>query len=84
MVYDRCCHGERRAVNVAEKAEWVITTMDSIVKHLDIPTSLRQFGVPESDLETLVASGMEVTRLLNNNMRKITQEDARNIYKQVL
>lgn len=84
MVYDRCCHGERRAVNVAEKAEWVITTMDSIVKHLDIPTSLRQFGVPGSDLETLVASGMEVTRLLNNNMRKITQEDARNIYKQVL
>lgn len=84
MVYDRCCHGERRAVNVDEKAEWVITTMDSIVKHLDIPTSLRQFGVPESDLETLVASGMEVTRLLNNNMRKITQEDARNIYKQVL
>ena len=84
MVYDRCCHGERRAVNVAKKAEWVITTMDSIVKHLDIPTSLRQFGVPESDLETLVASGMEVTRLLNNNMRKITQEDARNIYKQVL
>lgn len=84
MVYDRCCHGERRAVNVAEKAEWVITAMDSIVKHLDIPTSLRQFGVPESDLETLVASGMEVTRLLNNNMRKITQEDARNIYKQVL
>lgn len=84
MVYDRCCHGERRAVNVAEKAEWVITTMDSIVKHLDIPTSLRQFGVPESNLETLVASGMEVTRLLNNNMRKITQEDARNIYKQVL
>lgn len=84
MVYDRCCHGERRVVNVDEKAEWVITTMDSIVKHLDIPTSLRQFGVPESDLETLVASGMEVTRLLNNNMRKITQEDARNIYKQVL
>lgn len=84
MVYDRCCHGERRVVNVDEKAEWVITTMDSIVKHLDIPASLRQFGVPESDLETLVASGMEVTRLLNNNMRKITQEDARNIYKQVL
>lgn len=84
MVYDRCCHGERRVVNVDEKAEWVITTMDSIVKHLDIPTSLRQFGIPESDLETLVASGMEVTRLLNNNMRKITQEDARNIYKQVL
>ena len=84
MVYDRCCHGERRVVNVDEKAEWVITTMDSIVKHLDIPTSLRQFGVPESNLETLVASGMDVTRLLNNNMRKITQEDARNIYKQVL
>ena len=66
------------------KADWMIERMESIVKHLDIPTSLREFNVPAEDLETLVSAGMEVTRLLNNNMRKVTAEDARAIYRQVL
>ena len=58
--------------------------MDEIVRHLDIPTSLREFNVPESDLETLVEAGMQVTRLLVNNMRQVTADDARQIYRQIL
>ena len=54
------------------------------MKHLEIPTSLKEFGVPEEDLEGLVQAGMQVTRLLVNNMREITPDDARNIYKQVM
>ena len=42
------------------------------------------FGVPESDLEDLVQASMKVTRLLVNNQREITADDAREIYKQVL
>ena len=61
-----------------------LTRLDEIVRHLDIPTSLKPFGVPESDLETLVESGMQVKRLLVNNMREITPDDAREIYRQVL
>ena len=40
--------------------------------------------MPESDLEGLVNAGMQVKRLLVNNMRQITPDDARSIYKQVL
>lgn len=54
------------------------------MKHLDIPTSLKSFGVPASDLEQLVESGMQVTRLLVNNRREVTPEDARKIYQEIL
>lgn len=66
------------------KSAAVITRLEQIVRHLDIPTSLTEFGVPKEDLEALVASGMEVTRLLVNNMREITPDDARYLYQQVL
>ena len=62
----------------------VIRRLEDIVKHLNIPTSLSEFGVPKEDLDALVASGMEVTRLLVNNMRTVTPEDARRIYQEVL
>lgn len=80
--YDRCLKG--RAKTEEEKSAAVIQRLESIVKHLDIPTSLTEFGVPKEDLEALVASGMEVTRLLVNNMREITPDDARKIYQEVL
>lgn len=66
--YDRCLRGDAKTVE--EKSAAVIAKLEGIVKHLDIPTSLTEFGVPREDLEALVASGMEVTRLLVNNMRR--------------
>ncbi len=80
--YDRCLKGDAKTEE--EKSAAVIQRLEGIVKHLDIPTSLTEFGVPKEDLEALVASGMEVTRLLVNNMRPVTTEDARNIYQEVL
>ncbi len=80
--YDRCLKGD--AAGEEEKSAAVIARLESIVKHLDIPTSLSEFGVPKEDLEALVASGMEVTRLLVNNMRQVTPEDARKIYQVIL
>ncbi len=80
--YDRCLKGD--AAGEEEKSAAVIARLESIVKHLDIPTSLSEFGVPKEDLEALVASGMEVTRLLVNNMRQVTPEDARKIYQEIL
>ena len=80
--YDRCLKGDAKTEE--EKSAAVIQRLEGIVKHLDIPTSLTEFGVSKEDLEALVASGMEVTRLLVNNMRPVTAEDARNIYQEVL
>lgn len=82
--YDRIVHGEKTCTTEEEKSAWVVKRMGDIVKHLDIPTSLAEFNVSIDDLDALVDAGMQVTRLLVNNMREVTPEDARQIYLQVL
>lgn len=83
-VYDRCCHETRRCAAAEEKSAWLIKRLEEIVKHLDIPASLKEFHVPKEDLEGLVEAGMQVTRLLVNNMREVTPEDARRIYEEIM
>ena len=82
--YDRCVHGEVHCADAGEKAEYMLQWLEKIVRHLDIPTSLQEFGVPASDLDVLVDAGMQVTRLLNNNLRPVTPADARALYSQIL
>ncbi len=85
MAYDRCCHDtENICQTTKEKAEWMIEQLERILCHLEIPTSLKEFGVPREDLEGLVEAGMQVQRLLVNNMRPVTAEDARNLYLEIL
>lgn len=84
VAYARVVHGEKTCTTVEEKSAWVVDRMEEIVRHLDIPTSLKEFGVSAEDLEGLVEGGMQVTRLLVNNMREVTPDDARRIYQQVL
>ena len=84
IAYDRVVHGEKTCKTVEEKSAWVVRRMGEIVKHLDIPTSLKEFNVSPDDLDSLVEAGMQVTRLLVNNMREVTADDARRIYQQVL
>jgi alcohol dehydrogenase class IV len=83
-IYDRCVHDEKTLTTVEEKSTYIISWLERIVKHLDIPTSLKKFGVQEEDLEGLVEAGMQVTRLLVNNMREVTSDDARAIYREVM
>ena len=82
--YDRCCYDGSACQTVEEKAVWLVDRMDAIVRRLEIPTSLQSFGVPKEDLEGLVAAGMQVTRLLVNNMRPLTADDARSIYLEIM
>ena len=84
QAYDRCAHDGSACATEEEKSAWMIRRMDEIVRKLHIPTSLQEFGVPREDLEGLVEAGMQVKRLLVNNMREITPDDARNIYLQVM
>lgn len=84
VAYDRVIKEGNKDLSVDEKSAYMIGQLDEIVKVLDIPTSLKTFNVPEEDLDGLVAAGMEVTRLLVNNKREVTPDDARNIYLQIL
>lgn len=85
LAYDRVVHQPtENLTTVDEKANYMIEKMGEIVKTLEIPTSLETFNVPKEDLDVLVEAGMQVTRLLVNNMREVTPEDARKIYLEVL
>lgn len=80
--YDRCVRGQ--AVSVDEKSAAMIELLDSIVKHLDIPKNLGELGVENPDIDGLVEAGMSVQRLLVNNVRTVTPDDARAIYEQIM
>ena len=84
QAYDTCVHGEKTCETQAEKSSYIIAWLEKIVKDLDIPTSLSVFSVPAEDLESLVEAGLSVKRLLNNNMREVTADDAREIYRSIL
>ena len=84
LAYDRCCHGEKNCEAVEEKCAWMIRRIEEIVEHLDIPKSLKSFGVPKEDLEGLVQAGMQVQRLLTNNRRLVTEADARALYLEIM
>lgn len=84
LAYDRVVKSERIANTLEEKSAWIINRLDGIVKHLNIPTSLKDFGIGNEDLEKLVTAGMDVQRLLVNNMREVTSEDARKLYLEIM
>ncbi len=94
MQFNKSCCIERFAevyeavggtgARTAQKADWVIAKMDAMVQHLDIPTSLKPYGVTEADLPALVKAGMDVQRLLVNNPRTVTAADAEALYRAIL
>lgn len=84
LAYDRVAQTEKAALADEEKSKWVINRLDEIVRHLDIPTSLKTYGIESSDLEDLVTAGMDVQRLLVNNMRVVSKEDARRLYMEIM
>ncbi len=70
--------------SAAVKAQRVIGRIEEMVKALAIPQTLSGFNVTSAHLDELVASALQVTRLLDNNPRVVLAEDACRIYSQVL
>ena len=84
LIYDRAVKKERICRSVDEKSDYVIQWMEQIVKNLEIPVSLEEFNVPKTDLGWLVSAGMEQQRLLSNNVREVTAQDAEAIYRSIM
>lgn len=61
-----------------------IEKIETISKACNIPQRLTDIGVTEYVLPELADIAMKVTRLLKNNPREVTREDAINIYKKLL
>jgi alcohol dehydrogenase len=66
------------------RAEALIISMQRIATMTGIETTLQQVGIKESDLDRLADDAMKQTRLLGNNPRELTRDDARAIYAAAL
>ena len=55
-----------------------------LASDLKIPTCLADLNIAQSDLELLASEAVKVTRLMQNNMREITREDALSLYTSAL
>jgi alcohol dehydrogenase len=66
------------------RTQALIDQMEQIARRTGIETQLRQVGIAESDLDHLADDAMLQTRLLTNNPREVTRNDARAIYAAAL
>lgn len=64
-----------------DAAEAAVKFVERLSDDLRVPRRLRAVGIPESAIPQMAESAMKVTRLLVNNPRKITLEEAVAIYK---
>jgi alcohol dehydrogenase len=66
------------------RAQALIVAMQQIAKITGVETTLQQVGITERDLDRLADDAMLQTRLLGNNPRDLTRDDARAIYAAAL
>ncbi len=62
----------------------VIAAIDRLAEDVRLPNRLADFGVKEEHIPMLADGVMKVTRLLANNPRTLTLEDAKRIYRAAL
>lgn len=70
--------------NKENKAQAVINAIYTLVENINIPNNLEQYGIGEEDIDDMVEGAAKVTRLLDNNPKKMTKEDIKNIYKKLI
>lgn len=71
-------------MSLREAAQLTVEALHSLAEDIRIPSTLEQFGVKDKDVPGLAEGVMKVTRLLANNPRGLTKEDAEEIYRRVL
>lgn len=67
--------------NDEETAERGVEFITRLSKDCGIPTTLTELGIPETAVDHMAKAAMNVQRLLKNNPRPVTEDDARAIYK---
>ncbi|MEP0200580.1 MAG: iron-containing alcohol dehydrogenase [Halioglobus sp.] len=63
------------------KTQAMITALRTLIDDVELPATLHQAGVKESDLEMLATDAMLQQRLLINNPRDVEYDDALSVYR---
>ena len=72
--------GVEPGVDDAETAARGIEFIAQLSKDCGIPTTLASLNIPQSAVDGMAKAAMNVQRLLKNNPREVTEQDARDIY----
>lgn len=67
-----------------EAATLAVEALRKLSNDLQIPKHLSEFGIEDKHVPGLAEGVMKVTRLLANNPRELSQQDAEEIYRKVL
>jgi alcohol dehydrogenase class IV len=73
--------GCKRKVDDMVTAFAGVQKIRQLIKACGIPATLKEVNVPESSIPQMAVDAMKIQRLINNNPREITEQDAINIYK---
>ncbi len=76
-----CAFPELAAVPEQGRAAAFAERLDALARRCELPTRLRDVGIAREALDDLAADAMLQTRLLVNNPRSVSQQDARAIYE---
>ncbi|MET0498673.1 MAG: iron-containing alcohol dehydrogenase [Steroidobacteraceae bacterium] len=72
--------GESRSVEDLETALRGLQRVRDLCKRCGLPSSMSEFNVPQSAVDRMAKAAMTVKRLLDRNLREVTEQDARDIY----
>lgn len=73
--------GVERGKDDEETAMRGVEFISNLSHECNIPTTLTEIGIPHSAVAHMAKAAMEVQRLLKNNPREVTENDARAIYE---
>ena len=74
--------GERTAdLSMRDAAARSVQAVRRLADDVGIAAHMRALDIPESAIDEMAEGAMKVTRLLNNNPRTMTLEDAKSIYR---
>jgi alcohol dehydrogenase len=71
-------HGTTESMELAKRGVKMVT---ELLRQCGIPTRLSELNIPRESFEEMTQSALTVTRLLKNNPRKLTKDDALAIYE---
>ncbi len=73
--------GAKAGATKFETAENGITVIRELISDCSVPSRLSTIGIPADAVGKLAVSALQVQRLLKNNIREVSLDDARTIYK---
>lgn len=73
--------GVEAAGSAGDTAERGVEFLATLSRRCGVPQRLSELGMPRDVIPSLARGAMEVTRLLKNNLRTVTETDATKIYE---